>query len=217
MGLRHPAFQVIGDDDRADPTEKGEGADVRADPVRQLLGPGRLGVGVVRGPQHRDKHLRRANFAGGPIDDLRRLPGIVDKQLLAEPMGLAHDHVPRPGPGPVLRAEPAVLAPVRMRQLVLLPEQRQRHPLALEFLVDLGPIRHRTDQARRPRYDGKQPPFQVRVAQIGRERPGQPRLVKAAQTRADGAARQLQAPGNLPGGQAGFPGQPEDFANFPHG
>jgi hypothetical protein len=41
--------------------------------------------------------------------------------------------------------------------------------------------------------------------------------VKAAQTFDDGAVRQVQAPGNLPGDQPGFPGQPDDFANIPHG
>jgi hypothetical protein len=217
MGAGHPAVQVIGDEDRADPPEKGERPHVRADPVRQPPGPGRLGAGVVRGAQHGDKDVGRANLAGAPIDHRGGLAGVVDKRFLAEPMGLAHDPVQGPGPSPVLLAEPAVLEPVRMGELVLLPEQRQRDPLALQLLMDHRPIRQRPAPTRRPRRRRKPPPFQVRIAEIGRQRPGQPRFVKAAQTGADGAARQVRAPGNLPGGQPGFPGQPEDFANFPHG
>jgi hypothetical protein len=50
---------------------------------RQRLRPGGLGVGVAGRPHRRDEHLRLAQLAGPSIDDLDRLPGIVDEQALA--------------------------------------------------------------------------------------------------------------------------------------
>ena len=51
VGTGHGRFEVIGDDDLGDPTEGRKGPDMGADPVGQTLGPGRLGIGVVRGPR----------------------------------------------------------------------------------------------------------------------------------------------------------------------
>ena len=44
--------------------------DVTADPIRQLLAPGRLGVGITGRAEHGDEDLGRANLAGGRIEDL---------------------------------------------------------------------------------------------------------------------------------------------------
>ena len=70
-----------------------EGAGMGADPVAEPLRPGRLGVGEVRGAQDRDEDLRRPGLAGQPVDDHRhRVAGIIDEQLVAAGMGLAHRH-----------------------------------------------------------------------------------------------------------------------------
>ena len=49
---------------RGDAAEIGEGADMRGDPVRQLLAPDRLGVGEARGAEHGDEDLHRHDLAG---------------------------------------------------------------------------------------------------------------------------------------------------------
>ena len=59
-------------------------------PVRQLLGPSRLGIGQVRGAQHRDEDLCLPHFAGQRVDDGELLAGVIDKHLVAGDMVLAH-------------------------------------------------------------------------------------------------------------------------------
>ena len=66
------ALQVIRHQERRNRPHELEGADVRADPVGQLLGPGRLGEGVVGRAQHGDEHLGAADLAAGRIDDRAR-------------------------------------------------------------------------------------------------------------------------------------------------
>src|SRR5690606_1608754 len=51
----------------------GEGALMRADPVRQRLRPSRFGERVARGAEHGDEDFRFLDLAGAPIDDRRRV------------------------------------------------------------------------------------------------------------------------------------------------
>ena len=67
--------------------------------------------------------------------------GIIDKQLFAGAMILAHDAIQRAGPMPVALTEPAVLIAFRVPCPVLLPEQEQGHVLKPEFLFDIEPVR----------------------------------------------------------------------------
>ena len=63
---------------------------MRADPVRQGLGRGRLDVGVVGGTEHGDEELRRRDLAGSDVDHRDGLAGVVNKEALARGMSLAH-------------------------------------------------------------------------------------------------------------------------------
>ena len=63
-GLVDAALQIVGHDQARHAAEEAEHADMGADPVRQRLRPGRLGVGEVRGAEHGDEDLRLADFAG---------------------------------------------------------------------------------------------------------------------------------------------------------
>jgi hypothetical protein len=64
---------------------------VGTDPIAERLRPGRLDVGEVRGAHHRDEDLRSAHLAGQPIDDHRHgVTGVIDEQLVATDVGLAH-------------------------------------------------------------------------------------------------------------------------------
>ena len=141
-GPAHRALQVVRHHQLGHAAEEARRrARASAHPVGQALRPGRLGVGVVRRAQHGDEDLRLAHLAGGAVDDRHRVPGVVDEQLLAGAVLLAHHHVEAPGPGPVALAEPAVLKPVRVDGLVLLPQQRQRHALAPQLPVHRRPVR----------------------------------------------------------------------------
>ena len=63
-------LQIVADRLPRGAAEIGEGADMRGDPIRQLLAPHRLGVGEARGAEHGDKDLHRDDLAG----DWRRPP-----------------------------------------------------------------------------------------------------------------------------------------------
>ena len=62
-GLVDARPQIIGDKQVRHPAEKGEGADMGADPIRQALCPGGLSIGVVAGTKHGHKNLSFANLA----------------------------------------------------------------------------------------------------------------------------------------------------------
>jgi hypothetical protein len=113
---------------------------VRADPVPQPPRPGRPGVGVVAGAQHRHKHIRFPGFSREPVDDRHGLAGMIDEHLLAGAMVLTENQIQAFRPLAVEFAETAVAVPVRMLLLVLLPEQLQRHIRTFQLLVNDGVI-----------------------------------------------------------------------------
>lgn len=198
MGLAHPARQIIGNQNRRDRAEVGEGAHMCANPVGQPLGPGGLDIGVVRGAEYRHEDLGLTHLTAGAINHRHRLPGIVDEQLLPGGMRLAHHHVERAAPLLVVLAEPAVTEARGVRGPVLLPQQHQRHARAAEFLMHLGPVRYHPAVARHRRGGRKQPLLQLRVAHPLGQRPVQPGLGKTAQIVPHAAARHLQADRHLP-------------------
>ena len=62
---------------------------MRADPVRQALRRGRLGVGVVGGVRDGDEDLRRPDLAGAAVEQIDGLAGMIDEHALAGGMSLA--------------------------------------------------------------------------------------------------------------------------------
>ena len=102
--------------------EKGECADVRGNPVWQALAQARLGIGVVRGAEHGDEDLRRADLASDPIDHLQGVTGIIDEQLLAGDVNLAQCRLKAPRPFLVAFAEPRIAEAVGVGVAVLLPQ-----------------------------------------------------------------------------------------------
>ncbi len=142
-----------------------QGAGMGRDPVRQALRPRCFRIGKARRTQHRHENLCRAPLAGEPVhDDRHRVAGVVHEQLLASRMGLAHDH----------------------RQLgdVLLPEDGERHVLALDLAVDRGPVGFRP-----PRGTGLgaalavKPLLKPGVAKLLRQRPAQTGSAKPSKRR----------------------------------
>ena len=205
------------------------------DPVLQTLRPGGLRVGVPRGPQHRHEHLGPDFLPRGPVDHRNRHPRVVHEQLLAAPVLLAHHQVLPAEPLPVVAAEPRVLVSVRMPLLVLLPEQVQGHALApsgiglrhrvrtaalrraLEFPVDLGPVRHHagvdqlTGQRRR-----EQHPLQIGVGQVLGQRPGQSRPFRALHIGSDRGSGNSADTRNLPVTQPLAPLEAENLSDLAH-
>src|SRR5713101_4151122 len=74
---------------------------MRADPIRQLLAPRRLGVRKARRAQGGDEYLDRDDLAGTGVDYLGGAPGEIDEELLAGDMDLAHRRLQSAGPAPV--------------------------------------------------------------------------------------------------------------------
>ncbi len=155
MRPAHRRAQIVRDHALGDPAEKPQRAracprmppsGVGGAPVRQRLRPGgpRVRGDVARRPEHRDEHLRLAPRPALSVHDGHRVPGVVDEQLLAGAVVVAHDHINALAEGAVALAELAVLKPLGMLALVLLPQQRQGDPLAPQLGVNVRPIRHRT-------------------------------------------------------------------------
>lgn len=109
VSLGDPTFEIIGDHDLGHAPEEGEGPDMRGRPVRQRLGPGRLGIGIVGGPQYGDEDLRLAELPGGPGAHRHGLPRVIDEELLARSMLLAQTPIQGLEPDAIPVAEAAVL------------------------------------------------------------------------------------------------------------
>ena len=132
-GAGDGALELVRDPQRGGAAEVVHHVDVRVDPVNQLLGLGRLGVGEAAGAEHGDEQLDRAQFTRAPVDQRRPLAREVDEGLLAGAVHLAHRRPQPPGPLPVDLAELRVAVAVRMDLGVLLPEQLQGDAVALEL------------------------------------------------------------------------------------
>ena len=207
--------QIVGDEQLRAATHELERAHVRGDPVGQGLRPRRLGVGVVRRPEHRDEDLRLAKLSGVAVDHRDRVPGVVDEHPLAGAVLLAHHHVDLRGPLPVPRTEPAVLHPLGMNRLVLLPQQRQRHPLATQLAVHLAPLRGREPPRVRPRRR-IQPLEQRRIVERLRQRPGQPLQLRAHEVLPHRRRRGLQTARYRPDAHPRVVVQTQDLSNLTH-
>ena len=123
-GLGDAGLEIVADRLPGGAAEIRKGADMRGDPVRQLLAPHRLGVGEARCAQDGDKDLHWDDLAGAAIDDLAGAAGEIDEQLLAGDMRLAHRRLQPARPSPVQVAVPGIAEPVGRAGPILLPQQR---------------------------------------------------------------------------------------------
>ena len=112
-----------------------------------------------------------AQLPGLAADDGHALAGVVDEQPLAGAVGLAHHDVEALAPHTVALAELAVLQPLGVLVLVLLPQQRQRHPLAAALGVDLSPVRNGALDIGLNRRDGEQARFERGLVERLGQRP----------------------------------------------
>ena len=173
---------------------------VGGDPVSQLLGRGRLGVGEAAGAEHGDEQLDRPQFTRAPVDQRRPLAREVDEGLLAGAVHLAHRRPQPPGPLPVDLAELRVAVAVRMDLGVLLPEQLQGDAVALELAVDVRAVGPGSTSCRRGA--AKQPGLERCVVQLGRQLPAEPALGCLLQITRNRTCTDDAGPGYLPVGQS---------------
>ena len=126
-GRGDAGLEVVAHDLSGHASHAGERADMAADPVRQGLGPARLGIGEIGRAQHRHKDLRSPHLTRGAVDHLRRLPGIFDEQPLPGRVGLPHGWRQAAAPVACQIAEPAVAIAIRLPSPILLPQQQDGH------------------------------------------------------------------------------------------
>jgi len=137
--------------------------------------------------QHGDENLRIAELAGEPVDDDgNAIAGIIDEQLLARRMALAHRHRQPVLEGLIEFAETRVAITARMSRDILLPHDRQRHVLALQRAVDIRPVGLFVPAvAQFGARAGEQPRFQRRVRQFlgsGKARPDASMRLRVSRT-----------------------------------
>lgn len=148
------------------------------------------------GAQHGDEHLGVTYLAGGLADDRHGRPAVVDEQLLAGAVDLAHAAPLTAAPGAVVLAELAVAVGLVAVDLdVLRPQQLQGHALALERLVNLEVVRRR--EAQRRRLGREQLRLQRRLVGAIRQRPADAGDLRQADVLADHALGEAVGPRNL--------------------
>ena len=140
-GAADATFEVIRDHHLRHSAEVLEGTLMATQPVAKPLGPGRLGKGIVGGAKDGHEDLGLTDLAGLRIDDGQRGATVIDKALLARLVTLAHGALLLFLPAPVKRAVLGVaVAAVGVLRGVLLPQELLGYALALELLMDLGPV-----------------------------------------------------------------------------
>jgi hypothetical protein len=116
--------------------------------------------------------LGLADLARAAVDYADSLAGVVDEQLFARRVGLAHRQRQALPPTTVVLAERAVLEAVGLLGLVLLPQQFERDAFAAQLLVHVRP-RWRGTLHRRWITGREQAPFKNRVVNFRRQGVGQ--------------------------------------------
>ena len=140
-GVGDEGARLVGHEQHRNATDELQSLDDGADPVERGLAQSGTGIGVVRGPEHGHEDLGVAHLAGGRVHDRHRLAGVVHEEPLAGHVHLAHRTGQVRLPEAVLDAKARVLVRQVVALGVLLPQQLQRHPGALELLVDQGVVR----------------------------------------------------------------------------
>lgn len=152
---------------------------VACEPVRQLLSARGFRISAAAGAHGTHEQLRTEGLLAAAAVDRHRAAGVINEQLLAGKMPLAHRALQAPLPAPVDLAKGA--APVgggAVRLCVLLPQQLQHHvAVALELLVDPRAVRCHERPGLRRRRRPEHPPLQLGLRQalrFGRRDPGRP-------------------------------------------
>ena len=198
------AFQIVRDDNLGTAPKVLERPHMAAQPVRQGLREGRFGIGVVGGTQHRHEHLGRMDLAGVGTDDGRGGSAVIDKAFLTGLVELTHGALLQALPVcvPIAELRVAVTA-VGVLLRVFLPQQLLGQPFTFEFLVDDRPIGHLVTGGDAGVGVGIEPPGQLVIIQLRRQRPAESQRVGLGQQLLDGADTDLGAGADLANRQTG--------------
>src|SRR5439155_1227341 len=170
-----------------------ERVDVRGEPRAQILSFTRLGIRKARRPERGDEDRRLGDRARLRIDDVDAAARVVDEELLAGTVLLAHDEIELTPPRAVEITEARVpVATLGMALAVLLPEQLERDPTSLELAVERREVREWSAVA--PLRRRVEPRLQGRVVQLRGQGPAEAGCAGARDNvvyrrRADPAAR----------------------------
>ena len=210
------ALELVTHHGGGDPAKKLEGALMAREPIRDLLGAGRFGVGVVRGAEDGDEELDLDQLAGGGLDEPGLLAGVVDEALVASVVDLAHRQAPPLEPAPVDLAELGVAVAVRMLLEILQVQQLEGDAGLVPFGVQDRAVGHGPmvrGRRRRPVQAG----LQRLVAERLDLRPVEPGGAGSSLDAGDGPQAGPQVLGHLPVAPAQGPLLSQDLADLPHG
>lgn len=110
---------------------------------RQVFPLDGFGEGEAGGAEDGDEDLRLTDLASSPVNDWDGLAGVIDEELFASAVRLAHHYVDLGGPKPVVLAEPAVLEALRLRESRILPVRCHGYAETAQLCTHPGPIWHR--------------------------------------------------------------------------
>jgi hypothetical protein len=120
------ALELVTDHGGGDPAKELEGALMARQPIGDLLGAGRLGVGVIGGAEDGDEEFDLGHRPGRGLDEPGLLARVVDEALVAGVVDLAHRPAPAVEPLPVELAELGVAVAVGMLFQILQVQQLER-------------------------------------------------------------------------------------------
>jgi hypothetical protein len=163
--------------------------------------------------------LRVTDLAGQPIDDHRHsVAGVIDEQLLAAHVGLAHGDRELRLKAPVELTKPRVPIPAWLTLDVLLPERHERDVLALQLAMDGGPVRlGMTAVALLRPATTEQLCLQHLVGDLIPQRPTQAGGPETLERQSHRRRRHAKTPGDLAGRYATNKLQLKNFAHLAHG
>src|SRR5579883_429958 len=170
-----------------------------AEPVRQGGGARRLGVRIAARPQRPDKERGAVRLLAARPVDRHRPPGIVDEQLLAGIVTLAHRALQPLRPLTIPLAEGAVAqGGAAVGGLIFLPQKMQRHMLvALELGVHPGAVRQHDAAPRGHRAHLPYPPLQLHLLESQRLLPGEAGGEHRTTVLRDHSLREIQRLGGI--------------------
>src|SRR5499427_5194208 len=188
-----------------------------ADPIGQSLRPRCLGVRKIRRTHYSNKYLRLSNLSGQAIDHRHAISRVVDEQLVAAGVALAHRHRQPACPIPVELTESRIPIALGILFDVLVPQNRQRDVLALELAMDLAKVRLSVAAVSLLAAGRAVELFLQRlVADVVAQRPTQPRRSEALHHRSHCRWRDPQPPGNLPASDVPGKCQTKNLAHLAH-
>ena len=206
---------LVGHDQARHAADELQGQHLGADPVCGGLARRGAGEGVVRRAQRSHEDLRLADLAGGRIDDGHRAAGIVDEQLLAGDMDLAHRALLGHSERAVLDAKTRVLVGQRVVAGVLLPQQHQGDAGALELLMHEREVRGEL-VARARHCRSEQSSLEVLVAQALDTVPVNVRRARQRDVLADHALGDIEGAADLGIAQLGLQVQAQCLSDSSH-